>query len=102
VFMPQPVTVEHFSLSSLGATARLKGKWDPPSDDNSSKCWDALTVEEWRHIAALGRDIYVRMVYKGYLLPIGIRASLVKVTERQFVRDTHDPIGMGSEGVKRI
>jgi hypothetical protein len=102
VFMPQPVTVEHFSLSTLGATARLKGKWDPPSDDNGSKCWDALTVEEWRHIAALGRDIYVRMVYKGYLLPIGIRASLVKVTERQFVRDTHPPIGAGSEGANRI
>lgn len=102
VFMPQPVTVEHLSLSTLGATARLKGKWDPPSDDNGSKSWDALTVEEWRHIATLGRDVYVRMVYKGYLLPIGIRACLVKVTERQFVRDTHDPINGGSDGSQRM
>jgi hypothetical protein len=90
VFLPQPVTVNHLSLSALGATARLKGNWDPPSDDDASNCWDALTVEEWQQIANLGRDTYVRVVYKGFLLPIGIRASLVKLTERVMVRDIWD------------
>ena len=33
----------------------------------------------------LARDQYVRVVYKGYLLPFGHRASLVKVTERHFL-----------------
>jgi hypothetical protein len=95
VFVPQPVTVAHLSLSALGATARLKGNWDPPSDGDRAICWDALTVEEWQHIASLGRDVYVRMVYKGYLLPIGIRACLVKVTERKFVRDIDPQFGDG-------
>ncbi|WP_143005545.1 hypothetical protein [Desulforhopalus singaporensis] len=43
-----------------------------------------LNVEEWRHRATMGRDHYVRVVYKGYLFPFGHRASLIKVTERKF------------------
>ena len=50
--------------------------------------WDVLplglSVEEWRHRATLGRDHYVRIVYQGRLFPWGHRASVVKVTERQF------------------
>ena len=41
-------------------------------------------LEQWRHIATLGRDHYVRVVYAGYLMPFGHRASLIKVTERKF------------------
>ena len=33
----------------------------------------------------MGRDHYVKVVYKGYLFPMGHRASLVKVTERKFM-----------------
>lgn len=42
-----------------------------------------LSVSEWVHIATLGRDHYVRIVYEGHLYPFGHRAALVKVTERQ-------------------
>jgi hypothetical protein len=42
-----------------------------------------LTIEEWKHRAALGRDHEVRVVYAGFLLPFGHRASLIKVTERK-------------------
>ena len=42
-----------------------------------------LTIEEWKHRAALGRDHEVKVVYAGFLLPFGHRASLVKVTERK-------------------
>ncbi len=45
-----------------------------------------LSVEEWRHQATMGRDQYVRVVYKGYLFPFGHRAALIKVTERKFER----------------
>src|SRR5262249_30533714 len=41
-------------------------------------------IEEWRHRSTLARDHYVRVVYKGFLLPFGHRASLVKITEREF------------------
>lgn len=43
-----------------------------------------LNVEEWRHRATMGREHYVRVVYKGYLFPFGHRASLIKITERKF------------------
>jgi len=48
-----------------------------------------LDLIEWDHIATQGRDHYVRIVYEGFLLPFGHRASLVKVTERK----VHAPNG---------
>jgi hypothetical protein len=51
-----------------------------------------LNLEEWTHIATLGRDHYVRIGYEGYLYPFGHRASLVKVTERK-IRDVSLPGG---------
>jgi len=69
--------VEQFMLSSLGAWVRLRYAGDIPLGT-------PLTVEEWRHRGTMGRDHYVRVVYKGYLFPFGHRCSLVKVTERKF------------------
>jgi hypothetical protein len=43
-----------------------------------------LDLSQWTHVAAQGRDHYVRMVYEGHLKEFGHRASLVKVTERRF------------------
>ncbi len=46
-----------------------------------------LDLSEWVHVAAQGRDHYVRIVYEGELLPFHNRAALVKVTERKFKDD---------------
>jgi hypothetical protein len=72
---PEPVDVKRLMLSPLGAWLESQAFWQPPSP---------LEVQEWRHRATLGRDHFVRVVYKGYLLPFGNQASLVKVTERRF------------------
>ncbi len=45
---------------------------------------EQLDLSEWVHVAAQGRDHYVRIVYEGHLYPFGHRAALVKVTERRF------------------
>jgi hypothetical protein len=45
----------------------------------------ALDLTEWDHLAAEGRDHYVKVVYEGYLYPFGHAATLVKVTERKFI-----------------
>lgn len=58
--------------------------------DSRGTIGNLLNVEEWAHIATLGRDHYVRIVYQGFLLPLGHHASLVKVTERMMVDD--DPL----------
>jgi hypothetical protein len=53
-----------------------------------------LDLSQWAHIAAQGRDHYVRIVYEGRLKELGHRASLVKVTERRFEEapDTRAPV----------
>ena len=48
-------------LSALGALLDVEGHWDQRPDD--------VSLEAWRHLAALGRDAYVRVVYVGYLVP---------------------------------
>ena len=45
-----------------------------------------LNVSEWSHIATMGRDHFVRIVYEGHLFPFGHRAALIKITERK-IRD---------------
>lgn len=77
---PAPVSIENLILTSTGGYLKSIGVWNPAKIDANHQ----LTVEQWRHIATLGRDQYARVVYKGYLLPFGHRASLVKVTERKF------------------
>jgi hypothetical protein len=85
-YRPDPISAESLMLSSLGAWLKSTGQWRPPLNRRGQ----ALTVELWKHIATLGRDQYVRVEYKGYLLPLGIPCTLVKVTERKF--DTIDSI----------
>lgn len=69
-----PVKVEQLILSTMGAWLKAAGAWNTPS---------ALSVTEWKHLMTMGRDHFVRVVYKGYLFPFGHEASLVKITERK-------------------
>ncbi|MBV8417312.1 MAG: hypothetical protein JO251_19075, partial [Verrucomicrobia bacterium] len=66
------IVTNRLMLTSLGGWLDAKGTW--PGE----------AVEEWRHLATMGRDHYARVVYKGFLFPFGHRASLVKITERMF------------------
>lgn len=75
-YLPRPATAHRLHLSALGALLDAEGAWPlRPS---------TATIEEWRHLATLGRDHYVRVVYAGFLWPFGHAASLIKVTERKF------------------
>ncbi len=73
------IRAERLMLSSQGAWMNTRGAWDVPF-----VAAKPLSLEEWRHRSAMGRDNYVRVVYKGFLFPFGHRASLIKVTERRF------------------
>ena len=74
-YQPDPVAVSRLMLSALGAWLDSRGVWEPPS---------GLSISEWRHLATMGRDHFVRVVYEGFLFPFGHRATLVKITERKF------------------
>jgi len=76
-FRPLTANSRRLSLSSLGALCEIEGEWAPPVPPG-------IGLEQWRHVATLGRDHYVRVVYKGFLCHPRHAASLVKVTERKF------------------
>jgi hypothetical protein len=83
-FKPRTVQVNQLMLSSLGCYLDLHGVFYEPGQ----KIHPTLNLKEWQHKATLGRDHYVKVVYAGYLFPFGHQASLVKVTERKFDKDT--------------
>jgi prefoldin subunit 5 len=76
---PEPVDVEGLWLSALGAWLDLHGAWD--TDPYSSA--QIRSILFWDHVAPMGRDQYVRVVYPGYLFPFGHKTTLVKLTERK-------------------
>jgi hypothetical protein len=92
-FSPDPVMVNRLMLSSLGGWLDSDGKWElgpgvfqgaDPYEVENQKQSGSLSVTQWRHIATMGRDQYVKVVYAGYLFPFRHRASLIKITERKF------------------
>lgn len=90
LYLPRALDVTELSLSALGGTLRHDTTFSPPvapRDVRGRPLYDALSIERWQHWTQLGRDIHAQVTYKGYLFPLGHRASLVKVTERTFRRD---------------
>ena len=66
-------------LSARGGFLDSIGDWD--LEPSLGKVAD---LGEWKHLATLGRDHYVKVVEKGYLFPFGHRVVNVTVTERMF------------------
>ena len=74
---PEAVPTNRLMLTALGGWLDSRVLFETLPDGG-------LTIEEWKHRAALGRDHEVKVVYAGFLMPFGHRASLVKITERKF------------------
>lgn len=77
-------------LTSIGANVRARWTGDPPILEPAACSnvtipaafgLERLTIETY-----LGRDIEVESVTKGFLLPLGLRASYVQLTERRLYR----------------
>jgi hypothetical protein len=100
IYRPKPLSVNELSLSALGGNLDIDAAFQPPASarrrSDEGNLFDALSVERWRQRTVLGRDILVEVVYKGFLFPIGHRASLVKLTERRFEVDpkTGSPVAI--------
>lgn len=95
IYVPRTLEVSELSLSALGGSLRHDTSFEPPAaakglrpfGDNAEPLFDALSIERWQQLTVLGRDIFCEVVFKGFLFPLGHRASLVQVTERSFLRD---------------
>jgi hypothetical protein len=84
-WVPPAVPVDRLMLSTMGGW--LESRVAIPSLPDG-----VLSIEEWKHYAAMARDHEVKVVYAGFLLPFGHRASLVKVTERKIAAGSNPPI----------
>lgn len=60
-------------LSALGATTDLLGTWNAPAYPG---------MAGYHHIAVAGRDVYVKIVERGWLFPFGHPAVLIRLYER--------------------
>lgn len=70
-----PIDARELTLSSDGATIDLDGAWQTGD------------IVAYQHRAITGRDLYVRVVVRGFLAPFGIPASLITVAERDLRDD---------------
>jgi len=77
-FLAQPVTANSFLLTAHGASFDIGGKWNPPF-----KGATPLDLEEWSHVLEQGSDDKVCEIYRGFLLPFGLRAVLFKRSFRE-------------------
>ena len=68
------IAVQRLFLSALGAWLDLQ--LDAPGAPTS--------LEAWTHRAAMGRDTFVRVVRRGFLLPFGHATSKIEIVERKF------------------
>ncbi|MEM9549681.1 MAG: hypothetical protein AAGA05_00815, partial [Pseudomonadota bacterium] len=73
-YVPRPVSTNTLMLSALGGWLDSHAAWEPPG----------LSVEAWLHRATMGRDHYVKVVYRGFLCPLPFPCTLVKISERKF------------------
>ena len=87
IYIPEPLPTRLLTLSAMGATLDLDARFTPPAalrDKGGANLFEAFSVERWRSRIVLGREIVTEVLYKGFLFPLGHRATLVKVTERRF------------------
>ena len=87
---PTPVGAERLWLTSLGAWLELHGQWVTQPYSHAG----LASVLAWDHVATGGRDQFVRVVYPGYLYPLGQPTVRVKITERSIRPATSPRAGL--------
>ncbi|MHC2569062.1 hypothetical protein ACVMH6_001390 [Rhizobium leguminosarum] len=89
IHKPLPLNVQALSLSALGGSLLHDTAFNPSAGANDflgNKIFEGFSIETLQQDIVLGRDVRTEVVYKGYLLPLGHKASFVKLTERIFLR----------------
>jgi hypothetical protein len=88
LYIPRALPFRKLNLSPLGASLDLEALFVPPAsvrDKRLRNLYNAFSVERYHAEIAFGRDVTIEVVYKGFLYPIGYRATLVKLTERLYL-----------------
>jgi len=92
-YTPLALQTQQLMLSALGGWLRVSSEFDFPTlgsllqllhGHESDSGGELFALQEWSHVAAMGRDQHVRTVRRGYLYPFGHRGTLVTISERRF------------------
>ncbi|MES0071820.1 hypothetical protein [Mesorhizobium sp. M0058] len=89
LYKPVPLNLKALTLSALGGSFLHETSFKPSAgadDIFGHKIFEGFSIDTLQQDIVLGRDIRTEVVYKGYLLPLGHKASFVKLTERIFLR----------------
>jgi hypothetical protein len=70
-------------IMSRSATVDALWQGEPPAKHGADFPF-SFNIERYQHETQDGRDVYVEVVYKGFLFPLGHRAALLKLTQREF------------------
>jgi len=95
LYAPRALPTRLLRLSAIGGSLDLRATFVPPASlrwtGTLRNGFDAFSLERWNCLIAAGREVTTEVVYKGFLYPLGFRASLVKLTERTFMPSSSDP-----------
>ncbi len=89
IYLPQALTAKRLALSALGGWMDLEARFTPPAasrvhgNGGDRDLFEALSLERWAARIVMGREELVEVVRKGFLYPLGHRASLVRTTQRE-------------------
>lgn len=90
IYDPQPFLVDQLRLTAFGGGMRSDGQWDPPAlrpalhGRGMAECdLMGLSVERWQHRSSLARTHWEQVDYRGWLMPFGFHATLIKLTRRE-------------------
>ncbi len=103
LYVPRPLPSRLLRLTALGGTLDLEAPFVPPAPlrakNNNVNVFDAYSLERVRILIALGREVTTEVVM-GAFYPLGFRAALLKVTERQYLPwpNTYDADAIGWRG----
>ncbi len=109
LYVPRALPTRLLRLTPLGGTLDLNAPFVPPAplrakarpgSEVFENIFDAYSLERVRILISLGREVTTEVVYKGFLYPLGFRAALLKVTERQYLPwpNTYEPGADGWSG----
>lgn len=95
IYRPIALNVKELSLTALGGSFSHDTAFQPSAGADDlwgRKLFEGFSIERWQQDIVLGRDVLGQVVYKGYLFPFGHRASMIKRTERVFLKTPNQGI----------
>lgn len=95
IYRPIALSVRELTLTALGGSFNHDTAFQPSAGADDlwgRKLFEGFSIERWQQNIVLGRDVLGQVVYKGYLFPFGHRASMIKQTERIFLRTPHEGV----------